>query len=63
MLDDVRSHDPRPDETELAWMRTDPLRAAARVLVLVALAVSVGTAASQILGTQAQSGAVVAKAR
>ncbi len=63
MLDDVRSHDPRPDETELAWMQTDPLRAAARLLMLVALAVSIGTAASQFVGPDTQSGAVVAKAR
>jgi hypothetical protein len=63
MLEDVRSHDPTPNETELAWMQADPLRAAARVLVLVALAVSLGTAVSQIVGTQTPSGAVVAKAR
>jgi len=62
MLEDVRSHDPRPDETEIEWMRADPLRAAARVLVLVALAVSIGTAASQLVGAQAPSNAVVAKA-
>jgi hypothetical protein len=61
MLDDVRSHDPRPDEFERAWMHTDPLRVAARVLVLVALAVSIGTAMSE-LGTGPQKSAVVAKA-
>jgi hypothetical protein len=61
MLEERRNHDPRPDEHESAWMETDPLRVAARVLVLVALAVSIGTAVSQL--THIQSGAVVAKAR
>jgi hypothetical protein len=63
MLDDLRSHDPRPDERERAWMQTDPLRGAARVLVLVALEVSIGTAVSGLAGTHMQSGTVVAKAR
>jgi len=61
MFEERRNHDPRPDEHESAWMETDPLRVAARVLVLVALAVSIGTAVSQL--THTQSGAVVAKAR
>jgi hypothetical protein len=63
MFEERRNHDPRPDEHECAWMQTDPLRVAARVLVLVALAVSIGTAASLLAGTHTQSGPVVAKAR
>jgi hypothetical protein len=61
MFEERRSHDPRPDEYESEWMHTNPLHIAARVLVLVALAVSIGTAVSQL--THTQSGAVVAKAR
>jgi hypothetical protein len=63
MFEERRSHDPRPDEHERAWMQTEPLRVAARVLVLVALSVSIGTAASLLGGTHGPSGPVVAKAR
>jgi hypothetical protein len=63
MFEERSNHDPRPDEHESAWMETDPLRLAARVLVLVALAVSIGTAGSLLAGTHTQSGPVVAKAR
>ena len=61
MFEERRSHDPRPDEHDCAWMQTDPLRFAARVLVLGALAISIGTAVSE-LGAGPQKSAVVAKA-
>ncbi|HEX3061349.1 MAG TPA: hypothetical protein VHP55_01715 [Usitatibacter sp.] len=42
MLDDVRQHDPRPSDEELAWMSFDPLAAAARVAAALVLAVALG---------------------
>ncbi len=56
-----RNHDPRPTEQERAWIETDPFRAAARVMALMALAVLIGTAATDF--SMPNAPAVVAAAR
>ncbi|HEY4998483.1 MAG TPA: hypothetical protein VII36_05035 [Usitatibacter sp.] len=48
MLEDFRNHDPRPDAQERAWMQANPLPVLARVVALTALAVAIGTAASNL---------------
>ena len=42
MLDDIRSHDPRPSDEERAWMSFDPLAAVGRALVVLVLAFAIG---------------------
>jgi len=62
MLDDLRSHDPRPTEEERGWIAADPLTAAARALVLVGISVMIGVAASYVFAPDDPSAAVVATA-
>ena len=43
MLDDLRkTHDARPTDEERSWMEGDPLAGAARVMILVGIAVTTG---------------------
>ena len=53
MLEELRSHDPRPNEQERAWMRADPFRVILRVMALTVLAVVIGTAASSFNAVKA----------
>jgi hypothetical protein len=46
MLEDLRNHDPRPSEEERAWMATDPLPAAGRVMAAAAVALLVALSLS-----------------
>jgi hypothetical protein len=61
MLEELRDHDPNPNETECAWMQADPLRVAVRVIALVALAIGIGATLSELGAVH--SPAVVARAR
>ncbi len=42
MLDDLRSHDPRPSSEESEWMRMDPVDALARAVLMAGIAMAVG---------------------
>ncbi|MEP7068862.1 MAG: hypothetical protein ABI789_06465 [Usitatibacter sp.] len=53
MFEEIRDHDPRPSSQERAWMQADPFHAMARVMVLAALAVMIGTAASELQAVKA----------
>jgi hypothetical protein len=43
MLDDLRSHDPRPSPEESEWMRLDPVEALSRAVLMAGIAMAVGT--------------------
>jgi len=61
MFDEPRSHDPRPNAEERAWMRTDPLMACVRVLALAAIAIGVAVTMSD--SAVEHSATVIAHAR
>ena len=61
MLDELRNHDPRPNEQERAWMQADPFRVAARVMALTVLALLIGTAASELNAVKAPTVVVTAR--
>ena len=42
MLDDIRTHNPSPNDEERAWMSFDPLAAIGRALVILVLAFAIG---------------------
>ena len=47
MLDDLRkNHDARPTAEERAWIATDPVAGATRMMVMVGLAVMIGVVVS-----------------
>jgi hypothetical protein len=55
MMDEFRSHDPRPTAEERAWMATDPFKALIRVAALATLAVAIGLTGTQALNPPAQT--------
>ena len=61
MLEELRNHDPRPNEQERAWMQADPMRAVARVMALTVLAVVIGTVASDFSAVKAPAALATAR--
>jgi hypothetical protein len=61
MMDEFRSHDPRPSAEEREWMATDPFKALLRVAALATVAVAIGLGGTQALNPPAQT-QVAAKA-
>ncbi len=61
MFDELRSHDPKPNQQERAWMQADPFRVVARVMALTVLAVIIATAVTNF--NSAKAPAAVATAR
>jgi hypothetical protein len=55
MLDDLRSHDPRPTPEEKDWMRLDPLEALSRAVLMAGIAMAVGAGAGILLDEFADS--------
>jgi hypothetical protein len=51
MLDEIRNHDSLPTAEEARWMAQQPLVPIARMVVLGAVAVIIGWAASAMLDT------------
>jgi hypothetical protein len=60
-MEELRNHDPKPNEQERAWMQADPMRVVARVMALTILALAIATAATTF--NQQKAPTVVAKAR
>jgi hypothetical protein len=58
MLDDLRSHDPRPSAEESAWMRLDPIEALSRAVLLAGIAMAVGAGTSILIDEFADSAKV-----
>ena len=61
MLDELRSHDPKPNEQERAWMQADPFRVVARIMALTVLAVIIATAVTSFNSAKAPAAVVVAR--
>lgn len=61
MFDEPRSHDPRPNQQERAWMQANPFRVAARVMALTVLAVIIATAATNFNEPKAPAAAMAAR--
>ena len=55
MLDDLRSHDPRPSPEESEWMRLDPVDALSRAVLMAGIAMAVGTGIGALLDEFADS--------
>ena len=61
MLDEPRSHDPRPNQQERAWMQANPFRVAMRVMALTVLAVIIATAVTTFSSANAPAAVVAAR--
>jgi hypothetical protein len=61
MLEELRSHDPKPTEQERAWMQANPLRVAARVMALTVLAVIIATSVTNFNSAKAPAAVVAAR--
>jgi hypothetical protein len=61
MLDDLRSHDPKPTRQECAWMQANPFRVALRVMALTVLAVIIASALTTFNSPKAPAAVVAAR--
>jgi len=61
MFEEPRSHDPKPNAEERAWMATDPFKIAARITALTVLALLIGTAATEFNSMKAPTVVVTSR--
>jgi hypothetical protein len=62
MFDDLRNHDPRPSDEEMAWMAAGTMEVLVRSVAGVLLAVSVGIAATFVDDRRSVAAPVIAQA-
>jgi len=55
MMDDLRNHDSRPDDTEREWMDSRPGAMLRRGAVLAVLAILIGHGVSAVVGRHADT--------
>jgi hypothetical protein len=62
VLDDIRNHDPIATETERVWMKTSPVEMGVCIVILTAVSIAIGVAASSAFDVEPRPAAVAAHA-